>query len=321
MDAIRVHETGGPEVLRFESIDTPEPGAGQALVTVEAAGVNYIDVYHRTGLYPQPLPFTLGQEAAGVVERLGPDVTDVKVGDRVAYASVMGAYARYAVVPADRLVPLPDGITFDQAAAAMLQGMTAQYLTSSTYPIQRGDRVLIHAAAGGTGLLLVQLAKRRGATVYGTVSTEEKAARAREAGADEVIMYTQADVADEVKRLTGGAGVHVVYDSVGKTTFEGSLSSLRPRGYLALFGQSSGSVPPFDPAQLAKGGLFLTRPSLQYYIATRSELLARAEEVLGPVEDGSLALRIERAYPLRKAAEAHRALESRATSGKLLLKP
>jgi NADPH2:quinone reductase len=322
MRAIRIHEFGGPEVLQLEEVPSPEPGEGEALLSVEAVGVNFIDVYHRTGLYPSPLPFTPGMEASGVVEAVGPGVYEVEVGDRVAYAMEQGSYAEAAVVAAWKLVRLPEGLDSASGAAAMLQGMTAQYLTQGTYHLTGGETVLVHAAAGGVGLLLVQMAKRLGATVIGTVSTEEKAGLAREAGADHVILYTEADFVEETRRLTDGRGVHVVYDSVGQTTFEGSLDSLRPRGMLALYGQSSGPVPPIDPGVLAaKGSLFLTRPSLGHYAAERGELLERAGEVLHAVATGELRLRIERTYPLGEAAEAHRALEGRQTTGKVLLEP
>jgi NADPH2:quinone reductase len=292
------------------------------LVRVEAIGINFIDVYKRSGQYSGSLPFVPGEEAAGVVEAIGPDVEGVRVGDRVAYAFVQGAYAEYIVAPAARLVPVPPGLDSRQAAAAMLQGMTAHYLTHSTYPVQQGDSVLVHAAAGGAGLLVVQMAKRRGARVFGTVSTGAKAELAREAGADEVILYTQSDFEAEVKRLTDGRGLHAVYDSVGKTTFDKSLNCLRPRGYLVLFGQSSGAVDPLNPQTLnAKGSLFLTRPTLGHYIATREELLWRAGDVLGWIAAGELKLRIDSEFPLAQAADAHRRLESRATSGKLLLIP
>lgn len=322
MKAIRVHQPGGPEALVYEDVAQPTPGPGEALVKIEAIGINFIDVYRRSGLYPMATPFTLGDEAAGVVAALGPGVEDLRVGDRVAFASVPGAYAEYAVAPAARLVQLPAGLDSRQAAAAMLQGMTAHYLTHSTYPIKPGDQVLIHAAAGGAGLLVVQMAKRRGARVFGTVSTEAKAALARAAGADEVILYTQADFEAEVRRLTGGRGVDAVYDSVGQTTFDKSLNCLRPRGYMVLFGQSSGPVAPLNPQILnAKGSLFLTRPTLGNYIATREELLERAGDVLSWIAAGELALRIDSELPLAQAAEAHRKLESRATTGKLLLIP
>ncbi|MCZ6700904.1 MAG: quinone oxidoreductase [bacterium] len=323
MRAIRVHEYGGPEVFKLEEITLPEPGGGEALVTVEAAGVNFIDVYHRTGLYPGALPFTPGMEAAGVVEAVGPGVYEVEVGDRVAYAMERGSYAERAVVPAWKLVRLPESLDAEAGAAAMLQGMTAHYLTRSTYPLAGGETALVHAAAGGVGLLLVQMAARIGATVIGTVSTEEKASLAREAGADAVILYTEGDFAEEALRLTDGRGVHVVYDSVGQATFDQSLACLRPRGLLALFGQSSGSVPPINPSVLATGGgsLFLTRPGLAHYSADRGELLERAGDVLHWVATGELRLRIDRTYPLSEAAEAHRALEGRQTAGKVLLAP
>ncbi|MCZ6660695.1 MAG: quinone oxidoreductase [bacterium] len=323
MRAIRVHEYGGPEVFKLEEITLPEPGGGEALVTVEAAGVNFIDVYHRTGLYPGALPFTPGMEAAGVVEAVGPGVYEVEVGDRVAYAMERGSYAERAVVPAWKLVRLPESLDAEAGAAAMLQGMTAHYLTRSTYPLAGGETALVHAAAGGVGLLLVQMAARIGATVIGTVSTEEKASLAREAGADAVILYTEGDFAEEALRLTDGRGVHVVYDSVGQATFDQSLACLRPRGLLVLFGQSSGSVPPINPSVLATGGgsLFLTRPGLAHYAADRGELLERAGDVLHWVATGELRLRIDRTYPLSEAAEAHRALEGRQTAGKVLLAP
>jgi NADPH2:quinone reductase len=323
MRAIRVHEYGGPEVFKLEEVTLPEPGGGEAIVTVEAAGVNFIDVYHRTGLYPGALPFTPGMEAAGVVEAVGPGVYEVEVGDRVAYAMERGSYAERAVVPAWKLVRLPESLDAEAGAAAMLQGMTAHYLTRSTYPLAGGETALVHAAAGGVGLLLVQMAARIGATVIGTVSTEEKARLAREAGADAVILYTEGDFAEEALRLTDGRGVHVVYDSVGQATFDQSLACLRPRGLLALFGQSSGSVPPINPSVLATGGgsLFLTRPGLAHYAADRGELLERAGDVLHWVATGELRLRIDRTYPLSEAAEAHRALEGRQTAGKVLLAP
>jgi NADPH2:quinone reductase len=322
MKAIRIHSHGGPEVLRYEEAPTPAPVAGQALIRVEAIGVNFIDIYHRSGLYPVQFPYTLGQEAAGVVAELGPDVSGIAVGDLVAYTGVPGAYAEFAVVPADRLVPVPAGVTARQAAAAILQGVTAQYLVTSTYPLAAGQTCLVHAAAGGVGLLLCQIAKRLGARVIGTVSTEAKAALARTAGADEVILYTQQDFEAEVKRITRGTGVHVVYDSVGKTTFDKSLDCLARRGMLVLYGQSSGPVPPFDPQILnRKGSLFLTRPTLGHYVATREELLDRAGQVLDWVADGSLSVRIGREYPLADAAEAQRALAGRETTGKVVLVP
>ena len=322
MKAIRVESYGGPDQLVYKDVEKPEPQPDQALVKLDAIGVNFIDVYHRTGLYPLPLPFTPGSEAAGTVESIGPEVSDVAVGDRVAYAMAVGSYAEYAVVPAAKLVKMPEGIDAQTGAAAMLQGMTAHYLSTSTYPLKSGDTALVHAAAGGVGLLLIQMAKRAGARVFGTVSTEEKARLAREAGADEVILYTEQDFQKEVRRLTDGKGVQVVYDSVGKTTFMKSLDSLAPRGVLALFGQSSGIVPPFDAAWLAqKGSLYLTRPSLAQYVLTREELLWRASDVLTWITSGVLKLRIEKTFPLSDAAEAHRQLEGRATTGKILLLP
>lgn len=322
MKAIRIEEYGGADRLVYQDVDKPELKPGEALVRIEAIGVNYIDVYHRTGLYPVPLPFTPGSEAAGIVETVAPDVGDIQVGDRVAYAMAMGSYAEYATVPASKLVKMPDGIDAQSAAAAMLQGMTAHYLSTSTYTLKSGDTALVHAAAGGVGLLLVQMAKRMGARVFGTVSTEEKARLAREAGADEVIIYTEHDFQEEVKRLTEGKGVEVVYDSVGKTTFMKSLDSLAPRGLLALFGQSSGSVAPFDAALLAqKGSLYLTRPSLAHYTLTREELLWRAGDVLNWITAGEMKLRIGKTFPLAEAAEAHKQLEGRATTGKILLIP
>ena len=322
MKAIRVHSPGGPEALRYEDVPQPSPAAGQVLVKVEAVGVNYIDVYQRTGLYKVATPFTLGQEAAGVVTAVGSGVTDPKVGDRVAYTSILGAYAEYAVVPADRVVVLPDGVTARQAAAALLQGMTAHYLACTTYPLKAGDTCLVHAAAGGVGLLLCQIASRRGARVIGTVSTREKAALAREAGARDVILYTEQDFEAEVKRLTNGLGLQVVYDSVGKTTFEKGLNCLTRRGMMVLYGQSSGPIASFDPQVLSqKGSLFLTRPTLAHYITTRAELVARAGEVLSWVKSGTLKVRIEHEFSLAETAEAHRALEARKTTGKLLLIP
>jgi len=322
MKAIQVKETGGPEKMELVDLPVPVAGPGQALVKIAASGVNFIDVYFRVGLYKAELPAALGVEAAGTVEAVGSGVTDVAAGDRVAYAMARGSYAQYAVVPAAQLVKLPEGMELQTAAAAMLQGMTAHYLTHSTFVLKAGDTCLIHAAAGGAGLLLVQMAHRVGARVIGTVSTEAKAALAKQAGADEIILYTQQDFEVEVKRLTGGRGVDVVYDSVGATTFNKSLGSLRPRGMMALFGQSSGAVPPFDPNILnGKGSLFLTRPSLAHHCLTREELLWRAGDVLGWVSSGELKIRVDRAYPLAEAAEAHRALEGRHTSGKLLLIP
>ncbi len=321
MKAVRIHGVGGPEVLRSEDIPQPTPGPGQALVKVEAIGLNFLDCYFRAGLYKAPLPLIPGSEAAGTVVAVGPDVAAVAVGDRVSYAPSLGAYAEYAVVTADRLIPLPATIDARTAAAATLQGMTAHYLASSTYPLRPGDTALVHAAAGGVGLLLIQLAKQRGARVFGTVSTREKAALAREAGADEVILYAEQDFEAEVMRFTGGKGVNVVYDSVGKTTFDKSLQCVGLRGTLALFGQSSGPVPPFDPARLAKLAVFLTRPGLTQYTATRDELLQRAREVFGWIAAGQLRLHIHRSLPLSEAAEAHRLLEGRETAGKVLLIP
>jgi NADPH2:quinone reductase len=322
MKAIRVHTPGGPEVLKYEDVSEPQPKPGEALVKVDAAGLNYIDVYQRSGLYKLDLPLTLGLEAGGTVTAVAPGVTDVKVGDKVAYTGVPGAYAQVAAVPAARLVVLPQGVSTKQGAATMLQGMTAHYLATSTYPLKKGDTCLVHAAAGGVGLLLCQIAKLRGARVIGTVSTEEKAKLAREAGADETILYTKQDFAAEVKRLTGGKGLQVVYDSVGKDTWDGSLNSCAPRGMVALYGQSSGPIGQIDPQVLnTKGSLFLTRPSLNAYIATREELQQRAGELFGWIREGKLKLRTEFEFPLKDTAEAHRALEGRRTTGKVLLIP
>lgn len=321
MHAIQVKQTGGPEVLQYVDVDKPKPKSGEVLVRLEAIGVNFIDVYHRIGLYKLPLPLTPGSEGAGVVEEVAADVREFKKGDRVAYAMAPGAYADYASVAASKLVAIPANVDFKTAAAAMLQGMTAHYLAMSTYPLKSGDTALVHAAAGGVGALLVQVAKMRGARVFGTVSTEEKARIAREAGADEIINYKVSDFETETMRLTGGAGVNVVYDSVAKTTFDQSLNCVRQRGLLALFGQSSGPVPAFDPSRLAKKGIYLTRPSLAHYTADREELLWRARDILGWIAEGKLRLRIARVLPLREAAQAHQLLESRQTSGKLLLTP
>lgn len=322
MKAVRVHQYGGLEALKYEDIPVPEPGEGEARVKVEAVGVNFIDIYHRIGRYQGSLPLTLGQEAAGTVEAVGPNVTDVKPGDRVVYASVQGSYAQYAVAPAWRLVPIPADVDFQQAAAAMIQGMTAHYLTFSTYPLKEGDTALVHAAGGGTGQLLVQIAKRRGARVIGTVSTEEKAVRAREAGADEVIIYTRVDFETEVRRLTNNVGVDVVYDSVGKDTFDKSLNCLRRRGYMVLYGASSGAVPPLDPQVLnAKGSLYLTRPFLAHYTADRAELMGRTNDLFKWIAAGELKVRIDRTFPLADSAEAHRYLEDRQSKGKVLLIP
>ena len=322
MRAIRIHEYGGPEVLRYEDVALPEPGVGEARVKLDAVGVNYIDIYQRRGQYPDPLPVIPGREAAGVVDAVGPGVSDLTPGARVVYAMHVGAYAEYAVVPARRLVPIPDALEMRVAAAVMLQGLTAHYLTHSTYLLQPGDSALIHAAAGGVGLLLVQMAKRRGAWVIGTVSTEEKARLAREAGADEVILYTQADFEAETKRLTDGQGVHVVYDSVGQATFDKSLNCLKPRGYMVLYGQSSGPVPPFNPQVLsAKGSLYLTRPNLMHYTLDRAELLKRAGDLFDWIIAGTLTVRIDTTFPLSEAPLAHRYLEERKTKGKVLLIP
>lgn len=322
MHAIRVHQTGGPDVLRYEIVERPSPGPGQALVKIDAVGVNFIEVYQRTGRYKVPLPFIPGSEAGGKVVEIGAGVSEVRVGDQVASQSFAGSYAEYALAPAERLLRLPAGVTARVGAAVMLQGMTAHYLACTTFPLAPGHTCLVHAAAGGMGLLLCQIARRRGARVIGTVSTEEKAALAREAGADEVILYTQQDFASETRRLTGGAGVEVVYDSVGRTTFAKSLDCLAPRGMMVLYGQSSGPVEPVDPQVLAqKGSLFLTRPTLVHYVATKSELLERASAVLGWVADGSLKVRIGHEFPLAAAAEAHTELEARRTTGKVLLIP
>jgi NADPH:quinone reductase len=322
MKAIRVNAPGGPDVLRFEDTPEPTPKAGEATVKVDAAGINYIDVYQRSGQYKLALPMTLGLEAGGTITAVGPNVTDVKVGDKVAYTGIPGAYAQYAAVPAARLVVLPQGISTRQGAAAMLQGLTAHYLACSTYPLKSGDTCLVHAAAGGVGLLLCQIAKMRGARVIGTVSTEDKAKLAREAGASDVILYTKQDFEAEVKRLTDGKGLQVVYDSVGQTTFDKGFNCLAPRGMMALYGQSSGPIGPFDLQVLnAKGSLFVTRPSLNHHIITRAELLQRSEELLGWIRDGKLKLRTEFEFPLKDAADAHRALEARKTTGKILLIP
>lgn len=320
--AIRIQSQGGPEVLRYEEVQVGNPGPGEARVRHTAIGVNYLDTYHRSGIYPLTMPSGIGTEAAGVVEAVGEDVTDVKKGDRVAYAMVPGSYAEYAIVPAWRLAPVPAAIDTKSAAAIMLQGMTAHYLTHSTYALKNGETALIHAAAGGVGLLLVQIAKMIGAKVIGTVSTEQKAKLAKQAGADEAILYSHTDFLTEVKKLTGGKGVHVVYDSVGATTFEKSLDCLRPRGYLVLFGQSSGPVPPFEPGKLAtKGSLFLTRPSLAHYTLNRTELLQRSGDLFNWIAAGKLKLRVENVYSMTEAAEAHRQLEGRKTTGKVVLFP
>ena len=323
MKAIRVHESGGPEVLNYEDVEVPEPGPGQARVRLAASGVNFIDVYQRMGTYPMDLPFTLGQEGAGEVEAVGEGVEEVSPGDHVAFAGVMGSYAEYIVAPVERLVPFNATLVEARVAAAvMLQGMTAHYLTHSTFPLQEGQTALVHAAAGGVGLLLCQLAKLRGASVIGTVSTEEKAKLAKSAGADEVILYTKQDFAEETKRITGGEGVHVVYDSVGKDTFDKSLDSLQPRGHLVLFGGSSGQVPPVDLQVLnQKGSLFVTRPKLGDYTAGREELLWRAQSLFTWIGQNNLDVRIGGTHKLSEADQAHRDLEGRKTTGKLILIP
>ncbi|PYQ39140.1 MAG: NADPH:quinone reductase [Acidobacteria bacterium] len=322
MKAIQVKQPGGPEVLELVDVPVPEPKANEAVVKLAASGVNFIDVYQREGRYKVPLPFVLGQEGAGVVTTVGSNVTSLKAGDRVAWTGLLGGYAEYAAVPADRLVAIPAGVTDQQAAAAMLQGMTAHYLCHDTYPLKRGETALVHAAAGGVGLLLVQMAHNIGARVLATVSTEEKAKLAREAGADEIILYTKSDFEAETRRLTNGQGVHVVYDSVGKTTFEKGLNVLRPRGMMVLFGGSSGAVPPFDLIALSqKGSLYVTRPTLVNYIASREELMSRSGAVFAMISSGKLKLRIAHTYPLAEAQRAHRDLEGRKTTGKLLLLP
>jgi NADPH:quinone reductase len=322
MKAIRIHQTGGPEVLRLEEMADPQPGPGEALVKLEAIGLNFIEVYQRTGLYRLSLPFTPGSEGAGRVVALGQGVTNVRPGDRVASTNFMGAYAELSRVPAGRLVPIPDAIETRLAAAALLQGMTAHYLAVSTYPLASGSWCLVHAAAGGVGLLLCQIARARGARIIGTASTPEKAVLATKAGADHVVLYTQQDFVAETRRITAGRGVSVVYDSVGRSTFEGSLDCLSPRGMLVLFGQSSGPVAPVDPQVLnAKGSLFLTRPTLGHYVASREELLSRAGDLFNWILEGKLEVRIDRTYLLAEAAAAHRALEGRETTGKVLLIP
>ena len=322
MKAIQIRETGGPEVLKLAELPIPQPGPGQVLIRVEATGVNFIEIYFRKGTYKAALPLVPGSEAAGTVEELGPGVTGFAAGDAVASVSVLGSYAEYALVPAAGLVKVPEGVTMEQAAAAMLQGMTAHYLATSTFPLKKGDTALVHAGAGGVGRLVTQMAVKIGARVITTCSTKEKAELSREAGASDVILYAEHEFEPEVKKLTGGKGVDVVYDSVGKTTFEGSLNCLRPRGMLALFGGSSGPVPPFDLIQLSgKGSLFVTRPTLWHYVATRAELEWRAGDVLGWVAKGELKLRTEYVYPLDEAAQAQTDLEARKTTGKILLEP
>ena len=322
MKAIRLNRYGGIDALHYEEVPTPKPGTGEVLVKITASGVNFIDTYMRSGLYKSSLPFTIGQEAAGVVEDRAHDVTEVEVGDHVGYIGIVGSYADYAIVPASRIIKLPKEISDRTAAAVLTQGLTAHYLAYSTYPLESDDSALIHAAAGGTGQLLVQMAKHRGATVFGTVSTEAKAKLAIEAGADDVIIYTEQDFEEETKKLTGGKGVQVVYDSVGKTTFEKSLNCLAPRGMMVLFGQASGPVPPFDPQLLNKSGsIFLTRPSLVHYTLTREELLKRVEDVFELVISGQLKVRIDSTYPLKDAAKAHEILETRQSRGKILIIP
>jgi len=322
MKAIQVSQTGGPEALTLVDVPTPTPKQNEALVEIKAAGVNFIDVYFREGRYPAPLPFINGQEGAGIVKEVGAEVSELKIGDRVAYTGALGSYAEYGAVPAARLVKIPDDLTFEEAAAAMLQGMTAHYLVNSSYKLQSGETALIHAAAGGVGNLLVQMAKKIGARVIATVGTDEKAQLAREAGADECIVYTREDFETQTKKLTEGKGVHVVYDGVGKATFDRDLEVLRQRGYLVLFGGSSGAVPPLDLIKLSqKGSLFVTRPTLLHYTATREELEWRARDVLGMIARGELKLRIHKTYPLSEAAQAHQDLEGRKTTGKLLLVP
>ena len=322
MKAIWVHRTGGPEMLQLEEVAEPAPGPGEAVVRLEAIGVNFIEVYQRTGLYRSTLPFTPGTEGAGRVVTVGEGVSSIRLGDRVASTNLMGSYAELARVSAERLVAIPDWLDTSVAAAVLLQGLTAHYLATSTYPVSEGSWCLIHAAAGGVGLLLCQIARARGARVIGTVSTAEKAELAREAGAAEVVIYTEQDFVTETRRFTGGGGVAVVYDSVGQSTFDGSLSCLSPRGMLVLFGQSSGPVAPFDPQLLnSKGSLFLTRPSLAHYVATREELLSRAQDLFQWIQNGKLAVRIDRRYRLSDAGAAHRTLENRETKGKILLSP
>ena len=322
MKAVQINQYGGPEALRYQEVPDLAPSDGEALVDIQAAGVNYTDIYSRAGINPgPPLPRTIGVEGAGTVRAVAPDVSDVAVGDVVAYCSIAGSYAEQAVVPASRLIKMPSGLDARAGAAVMLQGMTAHYLCYSTYAVKPGDRTLIHAGAGGVGLLLIQMVKSLGGYVFSTVSTDAKADLAREAGADQVILYTQQDFAEEVKKATNGEGVQVVYDSVGKTTFDQSLSCLAPRGYLVLYGQASGAVPPMDPRVLGNGSLFLTRPGLGDYTATREELEQRAGDILGWVQSGQLNLRVEHVFPLAEASEAHRQLEGRATTGKVLLVP
>jgi NADPH2:quinone reductase len=321
MKAVQITEYGGPEVMKYKDLPDPAPGDGQVLVEMQAVGVNFTDTYSRSGVNPPTLPWVVGVEGAGVVRQVGPGVSDLREGDVVAYSGIAGSYAEQAIVPAARLVKIPEGLDARAGAAAMLQGMTAHYLCHSTYPVKAGDRVLVHAGAGGVGLLLIQMVKRLGGYVYSTVSSEAKAELARGAGADQVILYTQQDFAEEVKKATNGAGVQVVYDAVGKTTFEKSISCLGRRGHMVLYGQASGAPGPISPAVLGAGSLYLTRPGLGDYVVTRGELEQRAGDVLGWVKSGELKLRVEHVFPLSEAAEAHRQLESRATTGKLLLIP
>ena len=322
MKAIRISQYGGAGVLSFEDIDVADPGEGQVRITIEAAGVNFIDTYHRTGLYPLNLPLTLGLEGAGIVNAVGAGVSDLTEGDRVAWKSVEGSYAEQVVADAAEVVKIPSDVATKTAAAVMLQGLTSHYLVNSTYPIRDGDTCLVHAAAGGVGLLLVQMAKMRGARVIGTTSTEEKAALARGAGADDIILYTERDFEAEVLRLTDGQGVEVVYDSVAQATWEKSINCLKPRGYMVFFGNASGPVPPIDPLLLSqRGSIYLTRPTLNSYTQTREEYLQRTREVMGWVQDGSLDVRIGEEHPLENTAEAHNRLEGRQTTGKVLLIP
>jgi len=322
MKAIRISKYGGPEVLSLEDIDIPEPGAGQIRIKIEAAGLNFIDTYHRTGLYPLNLPLTLGLEGAGVVDALGANVSNLSVGNRVAWKSVPGSYAEYVIAKPSDVVKIPDNVETKTAAAVMLQGLTAHYLSNSTYPLSKNDTCLIHAAAGGVGLLLVQMAKMRGARVFGTTSTPEKAELARQAGADEVILYTEQDFEAEVKRFTDGKGLNVVYDSVAKATWEKSINCLKPRGYMIFFGNASGPVPPIDPLLLSqKGSIFMTRPTLNSYTLTEEEYLGRTNDIMGWIGSGKLNVRIGEEHPLTDAAEAHRRLEGRKTTGKVLIVP
>jgi len=321
--AIRIHKTGGPEVLTWEDVDVPAPKQGEARIRHTAIGLNYIDTYHRSGLYPVPLPAVIGSEGAGIVEAVGPDVTDIKVGDRVAYGNApLGSYAEARIIPAGRLVKIPEGISDQQAASMMLKGMTAQYLIRRTYRVQRGDTILVHAAAGGVGLILTQWAKHLGATVIGTAGSKEKAELAKQHGADHVILYREAKFPDEVKRITNGAGVPVVYDGVGKDTFMDSLDCLRPLGYMVSFGNASGAVPPVNLGILAqKGSLYVTRPTLATYVAKREDLVATANELFDVVKKGAVKIEVNQTYPLKDAAKAHRDLESRKTTGSTVLLP